>query len=418
MGFLTHADARLVESVFRKYYLEKAHQVFVPERIGEREFGYFPFEEKGMIRHLQIDSAEKLVEFLKRSVPLHVYHSAAFYMYPAAMMEEKGWMGAELVFDIDADHLDPACGRRHDFKVCPKCFSTYSTEPDKCGGCGERLSEVDWVCSLCLEAARNEVEKLLDFLEADLGFRKIRLAFSGNRGFHVVVTDEDVLELGQRERKEIVDYVTGTGISLRAMGLVEDVRRDRLAGSGGPSLTDPGWRGRIARSAAYLAVKADIEELAELSGEYRLARRYGGLSGLISDEWMDRAAWDTLPRGMVKLLGKAAVRHASARIDTVVTSDIHRLIRLGNTLNGKSGLLAKVISREELDSLDPFTDAVALPRDEEIEVYVLKSPKFTMDGRDYGPYEKVKVVLPLPVAVLLVAKNAATVSRLTGEQPG
>lgn len=410
MVFLTSADSRFVESVFRRYYRENVEDVFIPERINEREFGYFSFEEKTMIRHIHVESAKNLREFLKKNVPLHIYHSAAFYKYPSAPMEEKGWIGAELIFDIDADHLRTSCGKTHDFKVCSRCFLAYPKNMGECNVCHGPLIDVEWICNICLEEAKLEVEKLLNFLEEDLGFKKIRLSFSGNRGYHAIVMDENVIELDQQERKEIVDYITGTGISLSSINLVEDLRRDRMVRESGPEVTEKGWRKRIARSAIFLALRADLEELSELSGEPRLVRKHSELLKKYSEEG-EIPSWNILPSGLAKILGKAAVAHASAKIDVVVTSDIHRLIRLGNTLNGKSGLLAKTINLEDLDNFDPFSHAVPFHGDEEVEVLVLKAPKFTLDGREFGPYENSRVVLPLPAAVLLVAKSAATISR-------
>lgn len=412
---LTQADLKFVESVFKKYYLEKSNTVYVPDRISEREFGYFPFWEKTMIRHIYVDSSEKLREFLVKNNPLHVYHSAAFYKYPSAPMEEKEWMGAELAFDIDADHLKTPCGRKHDLKVCSKCIRTYPRGFDRCSECGSRLDDVEWVCGSCLEAAKEETKKLLDFLEGDLGFTNIRVAFSGNRGYHVVVVDEEVLELGQSERKEVVDYITGTGISLKLMGLAEDSGRGKIVRIAGPDVSDPGWRGRIARAAIQLALRASPDELSMLSGEHRLVEKYIDVLRRSSEEWSERCAWDTLPRSIVKFLSKAAVTYSSAKIDVVVTTDIHRLIRLGNSLNGKSGLLAKIIKIDELEDFDPFDQASTLPRDRTVEAFVLKAPKFKLHGEEYGPYENVRVKLPISVATLLIAKKLATLSKQTAK---
>lgn len=408
MSFLSPRDSGFVEGVFRRYYELRSETVYVPERLGEREFGYFPFGGKIMIRHLSVDSPEELRRLLRENAPLHIYHSAAFYRYPRAPMEEKGWMGAELIFDIDADHLKTPCGKGHDFKVCPRCLRPHPFEADVCGECGGGLVKVEWVCELCLEAARDEARKLLDFLEGDLGFSKIRLAFSGNRGYHVVVRDENALELGQLERKEIVDYVTGTGLSLRAMGLVEDPRRDGIAPWGGPDIDDPGWRGRIARAAVQLALRADPEELAELSGRPRLAERAAEELRKSAEEWGERPAWDAVSRSAVKVLGEAAVAHAAAHVDVVVTSDIHRLLRLGDSLNGKTGMSAKTFDAGRLEDFDPFLEAAVLPTDEEVEVKVIRAPRFRLGDGEFGPYENQVVKLPTAAAVLLLAKGTAT----------
>jgi DNA primase small subunit len=409
---LTRADQKFVESLFKRYYLEKADTVYIPERINEREFGYFPFEEKTMIRHLYIDSPDKLREFLIKNNPLHVYHSAAFYKYPSAPMEEKEWMGAELAFDIDADHLKTLCRREHDFKVCSKCFTAYPNQADRCSKCDGVLIDIEWVCESCLEAAKQETIKLIDFLEGDLGFKKIRITFSGNRGYHIVIMDEEVLELGQLERKEIVDYITGTGISLRVMGLIEDPKKDKATKISGPDISDPGWRGRIARASIELAIRSNATELSELlSIDYMLAQKYVDVLRRHSEEWSERCAWDTLPRSVVALLGKAAANYASAKIDVVVTSDIHRLIRLANTLNGKSGLLAKTIKLNELEDFDPFLQATVLPYDRTVEVRVLRAPRFKILGEEFGPYEDIVIRLPVAVATFLIAKNVATLSK-------
>lgn len=409
---LTETDQKFVESFFKKYYLEKADTVYVPERLNEREFGYFAFGGKMMIRHLYIDSPEKLKEFLVKNNPLHVYYSLAFYKYPSAPMEEKEWMGAELAFDIDADHLKTPCRGKHDFKVCPKCLIAYSNQIDVCNNCGGPLIDVEWICGLCLETAKQETWKLLDFLEEDLGFKKIKVAFSGNRGYHVVVMDEEVWELGQLERKEIVDYITGTGISLKIMGLVDDIVKGRVSKISGPDISDPGWRRRIARASIQLALRSDPLELSELSSTpNKLAEKHVAILRQFSEEWSERCAWDALPKNVVKLLGKAAINYASAKIDVVVTSDIHRLIRLGNTLNGKSGLLAKIIKIDELEDFDPFLQTTVSSNGKMVEVYVLKAPRFKMLGEEYGPFENTRARLPIAVATFLILKNLATVSK-------
>ncbi|MCF8885364.1 MAG: DNA primase small subunit PriS [Nitrososphaerota archaeon] len=413
MVFLTQKDAKFVEAVFREYYNKNVDKVYTPEKIDEREFGYFPFSEKIMVRHLYFDTEEKLKDFLKKVVPLHVYHSAAFYRYPSAPMEEKEWLGADLIFDIDADHLRTRCRREHDFKICPECLDVYGREYERCIKCNSQLIEVEWVCELCHEAAKEEVYKLLDFLETDLGFQKIKISFSGNRGYHVVVTDENIRELGQLERKEIVDYITGTGILFEYLGLnIESKKKMRITRNW-PEVTDPGWRSRIAKSIVKLVIGGELEEIIELPGEKKIIEKYSDILREFSEKWSEEIVWDSIPTPLLKILGKAALEYSSAKIDVVVTSDIHRLIRLGNTLNGKSGLIAKIIDIDELEIFDPFYDAVALPMDREVKIRVVKTPRFKFSGIEFPEYRNEVVKLPLPVAVLLISKNMATISNVS-----
>ncbi len=402
MSFLGPRESRFVERVFKRFYQENYRLLYIPERIQEREFGYFTFGEKIMVRHLDVAGEEELWRLVREATPLHLHYSAAFYRYPRAPMEEKEWMGAELIFDIDADHLDTGCEKEHDFKVCPSCRTPHPKDLEECPSCGGKLMEVEWVCELCLEAAKEESRKLLDFLQIDLGFKKITMAFSGNRGYHVVVKDEEVLTLGQRERKEIADYILAVGLEPKIMGLTARNIDPETA----PDLNDPGWRGRIARAALQLASQPDAEQLHKLTGSPR-AWRCAEEARDLAEAWDENPGWNALSPGCRLLLFKAAASLASSHIDSVVTTDIHRLLRLGNSLNGKTGMMAKVFDPGDLDEFDPFTEAVALPLDEEAEVHVINSPRFRLGDKTYGPYRDERLRLPLAATVLLLCKGAA-----------
>ena len=58
-------------------------------------------------RHLGFSSAGDLHQILTRSSPPHsCFHSTAYYDRPSEWkMADKGWRGADLIFDLDGDHL-------------------------------------------------------------------------------------------------------------------------------------------------------------------------------------------------------------------------------------------------------------------------------------------------------------------------
>jgi len=403
MSFLREADAAYIQKLFKKYYTEKSDEIYIPSRLQEREFGYFTFGERIMVRHLNFSSPDELRKTLMEKVPLHVYNSSAFYKYPRAPMEEKGWLGAELVFDIDADHLKTACRKSHDFKICKNCLADYPIEAGRCPRCGGPLEKVEWVCEKCLESAREEARKLLEILETDLGFRKIRMAFSGNRGYHVIVSDEEVLDLNQMERKEIIDYITGTGLEARFLGL--DKRR--IVMEYAPDLGEPGWRGRIARSALEIIITHNADELYNLTEDekaYEVIEEFEK----VKDLWMEKPPWNTLRQSARRFLFEAAKARSASHIDVVVTQDTHRLIRLGNSLNGKTGLIAKVFDPNDLDGFDPSTDPVALPMDDEIHVKIVRSQEVRLAGFELQPVSRKILKLPIAVAALLLCRGVAT----------
>src|SRR2546425_928739 len=106
-----------------------------------------------------------------------------------------------------------------------------------------------------------------------------------------------------------------------------------------------------------------------------------------------------------KTLISKAVEKKSARIDTVVTTDIHRLIRMPGTLNGHTGLLAMKVQEERLDEFDPFTEPLAFQG--EMKVKVKESPGFRLGDKQFGPYRDETVQLPSIAAMLLLCKHRA-----------
>ncbi|MCI4318324.1 MAG: DNA primase catalytic subunit PriS, partial [Thermoplasmata archaeon] len=150
---------------FARYYSTAI--VDPPPRFARREFAAFPFAtETLMRRHAAFRSAGEFRGFLARESPRHVYYSSAYYRFPDhPKMAGKEWLGADLIFDLDADHLRQSAGR-------------------------------DFAGQLAL--VKEKVTALLDdFLFGDFGIdpAQTTLVFSGGRGDHVHVHDEAYLTL-------------------------------------------------------------------------------------------------------------------------------------------------------------------------------------------------------------------------------
>ncbi|RLI33739.1 hypothetical protein DRO53_04950, partial [Candidatus Bathyarchaeota archaeon] len=338
-----------------------------PPALEKREFGFIPFrKEKGMLRHKGFKSLQELSSFLASFTPSDAYYSSAYYENPSFEdMAGKGWLGADLIFDIDSDHLPTPCKNVHDKWKCLSCgFEGVGIEPESCPRCGGKKIEAEkWVCNLCLEAAKRETLKLLSFLEEDFGFppSRIEVVFSGHRGYHLHVSDSRVLKLGSEERKEIVDYVSASGLNisilLPELGKVEFFQVD---------FTAEGWRGRLVK-AAYSLLHKRKEELEELGVPERLIKTIEEQRENLLRE-LDEGRLPKASRKFWENLFREAVKLEAAAVDTVVTTDTHRLIRLPGSLHGKTGLKVVKVSHERLPDFDPFTDAVAFPEEEKIKV--------------------------------------------------
>jgi DNA primase small subunit len=402
------ASREFVYQKFTEYYQDPS-KVIPPVSIPEqREFGYLMFKERFMVRHRRFSEFKNLRAALAETVPSDVYHSCAYYENPDLDMDKKGWLGADLVFDIDADHIPTRCDKKHDEWICNKCGKKgRGIPPEICHKCkGTKFEVKTWPCDLCIDSARTETAKLIDILQKDFGFSddELHVFFSGHRGYHVHIEDETIRTLDAMARKEIVDYVICLGLNL-----FEKKSNSKLKKTDEKfRLHDFGWNKRLKESIKSFvdySSKADLQKVvgsqaAELLSQYKgtaLTRclkedLWGAISGVSNGTWMKLA---------LHVKGQN-----TAQIDTVVTTDIHRLIRMNGSLHGKTGLMKVKFPAKELLEFDPFTKAVAFKKGK-VEVLVSDAPKFRMSGETLGPYKNQTVELPVAAAVMLICKKRA-----------
>jgi len=398
-GFVRHE--------FAEYYQSNASVIQPPASMESREFGFLLLKERMMIRHKGFRNVDGLRSFLKTTVPSHVYYSSAYYEEPEKEMGEKGWLGADLIFDIDADHIPTPCAKVHDRWICSNCGDAGKGEaPGKCPSCKQqKFDEKAWPCEVCLESAKTEAMKLLDVLTKDFGFssRELRVSFSGHRGYHVNVESGEIRTLDSMARKEIVDYLLGIGLETRFHGLEE---RRVL---GGPDLHDSGWRGRIAKGTYELLVDASPAQLGKIGLGKKDIETIMQYKETLLESWKAEGPWGTIKgvglKGWKKIAQYGAEKQ-SVNIDTVVTTDIHRLIRLSNTLHGKTGL--KKVDVTSIEDFDPFKEAVAF-KEGTVTLLVSDAPQFRLGDEIYGPYQEQRVELPTAAALFLLCKEAAQV---------
>jgi DNA primase small subunit len=326
-------------------------------------------------------------------------------------MDKKGWMGADLVFDIDADHIPTSCNKIHDEFRCVKCgFEGRGITPEACPCCEATKFETKiWACELCIQSAREETAKLLDMLEHDFGFSQdeLHVYFSGHRGYHVHIENEVVRSLDAMARKEIVDYVTGLGISILNK---EDLsRRGKRRDAKKFSLHNFGWNRRLKvgmQDFLFNATKEDLKAVG-LKNKALLDSK-----DTIIKRAINEGRWESINGVSIQTWLKLAehIREMqSSKIDTVVTTDIHRLIRMNGTLHGKTGLKKVEFPAKNLQDFDPFTGAVAFKKGT-AKVLVFDSPEFRLSGETLGPYKNQIVELPVAAAVMLICKRRAEVA--------
>jgi DNA primase small subunit len=211
---------KIIYDLFKEYY--RYAKLELPKDMELREFAFQPFNSEIYVRHLSFANEEELRQYILQNVPLHLYYSSARYQLPSAKeMEEKGWLGSDLLFDLDADEICKLRVR----KFCDG-IETFSD----CQGI--EYAELDNECvSLMLEKAF----LIRDKLKEDFGLQA-RIFFSGNRGFHIrVECYGDCALLDSEDRREIAEYFISPpdfeGVKIDEQVTIDPKRLVRIPGS-------------------------------------------------------------------------------------------------------------------------------------------------------------------------------------------
>ena len=394
-GFeISNKSIDFIKNIFKDYY--KNNIIDLPDRFGRREFAFLFFNGKGMVRHLSFNKKTIFNKFLINRYPAHCYYSSAYYTIPdAPTMQEKKWMGAELIFDLDSDHLPNAEKLNY----------------------GQQLNLV-----------KREFYKLVnDFLLNDFGFNEkyIRLYFSGGRGYHCHVEDPKILHLDSSERREIVDYITGRDLKENLL-FSEKITNTRKLKSGKnvpiektlimPKPNEPGWRGRISRGLIDL-----LDEIRMSNDPVKKLQEYGvkknnaeKLISDLSDERINRIKEGRLDQSKTirkfflnNVLRKTAVTMSAGETDEPVTCDIKRLIRLPLSLHGKTGLKVMPLKIDELKEFNPLKNAVALP-EKSVKIQLNQKFNIIMNGEKFNLHPGENEI-PSYLAVILIGRKIATI---------
>lgn len=394
-------NSRFLLKMFRRYY--KENEMPMPSRFGRREFGFMYFDRDFMQRHMSFSNPTEMRKFMIAQVPKHSYYSTAYYRRPnAPTMEEKGWMGADLIFDLDADHLEGA---------------------------------EDMSYSQMMDQIKKEMINLLDsFLYNDLGFdeKDVGIYFSGGRGYHAHIELNDVTGLGSHERREIVDFVTSNGLDIDRVFRQENVVRSVVNVKGQernnistfrtiPPEDSGGWWLRMRNGLKDVVNDVCDQDTKDLKRTYPSIK---SMSPKTIESYRDDLVKSrdvifvnnrmaTLKKGtqdmLIKIMKEDVAYRLSGEVDEPVTADIKRLIRLPGSLHGKTGLKVMPITRDELNGFNPLLDA--LPESytsDPITVNVKRKTDIKINGErfdlDIGVTE-----VPEYAAVFLVGRRIADI---------
>ena len=377
-----------LKTKFQEYYQNA--EITLPPRFTSREWGFLNWKGGIMNRHVNFRSIKEVNNYLARVAPAHCYHSVAYYKDPSKnTMIDKEWQGADLIFDLDADHLP----EMEDVKKGKIPFSKL----------------MDYI--------REQTYRLVvDVLLGDFGLSEddLLITFSGGRGYHVHVRTPDVLTLPSGARREIADYLTGKGLDLNKIlidaGYTKEypirgkgLERKNIPFSKLPKNNSKGWQGIISRFINY-----KLDELRNMEKEKRktelkiIGIQKKGLN-LKND---NEKAFNNLPEFSKKKFVRFALKETAIHPDEPVTGDIHRLIRLPGSLHGGSGLKVTTMDSKQLENFDPMKDALAFGNNNVRIRSIVKHPVTMGDGLATLKPESV-VDMPEMAAIYFMARKWA-----------
>ncbi|MFX1274687.1 MAG: DNA primase small subunit domain-containing protein [Promethearchaeota archaeon] len=415
-----------LKRLFQKYYNEKQDWIPKIDFFEKREFGFIPWDKEIMIRHVAFNNLEEFRNKLALDSPKHVYSSGTIYEEPDHLnMNEKGYLGCDLIIDIDVDHFYTPCKDEHDIWYCKECGKSGKGMHGKtCKKCGSnKFKTLAWICDDCLEIAKAAIKKLIEnFLIPDFGIEEseLNIAFSGHRGYHIKIENEKIRLLSSEGRREIADYLSGNNISFEVLGF-----RSLNNNIFGLRKQNIGWSQKIMEKVEEILHKSNLEiehllmkfnfnknqiQSFNNSKEYflKIISNENG-PNVWAIEGFDITSWLNFLNGIVGEIG--------VEIDEPVTIDIHRLIRYPGTLHGKTGFKVQELKLEELDSFFPLDESnknldpivfYSEKLNQKLEVVENAIPASKIKGETFGPYTQgEKIEVPNHIAILYLCKDLA-----------
>ncbi len=369
-----------LEKVFRKHYFNSSSEIELDNYVSEHEFGFRLFD--GYIRrHLNFKNKRELIASIIKFSPSDIFCSPARYQHPSASMDQKGWIGADLIFDIDGKDLQLDCARIHNMTFCKNCKLIEKEVHTSCSKCNSSMVQiVELPCQNCIRNLKKEVTKLVEVLHDDFGIENnsINIFFSGNNGFHIHVVDESFFNLSSMKRSSLTQYLLGRGYLVDNLGFRID-KSDNITMLPNKIYYNKGWRARLL-SRLHLQLKNHriddkfMRKITQIKETNKI-----GISGVINNQ----------------------IQNISVKIDPNVTIDIHRIFRLAGTINSKSGLVKSRVNN--LTTFDPFKES-CIREDALVKLDAFVDTKLFFNGTSY----KIKTGInniPEFVAVYIISKG-------------
>jgi DNA primase small subunit len=385
---------------FSDYY--KKNIVDSVIEIEKREFGYGVFKRKIANRNIAFSNQEQMNNFLREKTLLFFSYSNSYYNYPSKTpMQNKEWLKSDIIYEFDADEIKNSCQKINGQWECEKKFGEESLVKEVI----DNKEKKQWFLEDSLKQTKKHVFRLIDLLEEDFGFDKknICINFSGKAGYHVHLRNKEIQSLNKKARIELVDYITCYNVDYVNLGY--DLERQLICGKKGMLVNriNNCLKNFFEKDSSEISLITKIQK----TRINQLLKQKKEIINNIENGFLYDVGART-NKDFWKNVLDFVIQTIMVPIDRQTSIDLHKIIRVPNTLHGETGFIAKEISLKELEEFNPFNDAIVFDSTP-TKVFVKETPKFFLKEQEFGPYQQETIEVPLYCAIFLIGKGAVLV---------
>ncbi len=317
-----------------EFTLKPALEVLGPADFDKREFGFQIAKDNSVkfIRNISFESPEKLKEYVLENIPLAIYVGAIYNEGPnyfnQKSIQNLEWIRRELIFDIDLTEYD-------------------NVRPCSCTGKNQN-------CEYCWELINVSIKWIHETLIEDFGVKDIKWVFSGRRGVHAWILDRSMSYLDDEQRSAIVNYLTffkGDGESAKISPSAKFNTRyqERVK--------------KVIFNSFFNHTAIDqLEKIGFSKKRANIILEQRNKTG-INDRFYSSFVYSTersstivpsQPLPTRDKINQNVLLRWSPRLDTAVTIDLRRILRMPGSVHGESGKRVRFLDYDELEFFNPL----------------------------------------------------------------
>ena len=323
-------------SVFyeEEFSLDPALEVIGLTDFEKREFGFQVVKDNAVkfIRNISFENPESLKKYILETIPLAIYVGAIYSEGPNYFAQKSiqnlDWIRRELIFDIDLTEYD-------------------SVRPCSCIGKNQ-------ACEYCWELINVSIKWIQETLEEDFGVKDIRWVFSGRRGVHAWILDRSMSLLDDDQRSAIVNYLTffkGDGESAKISPSAKFSSRyqERVK----KIIYDSFFNHTTIEQLEKLGFsKQRANVILEQRDKLGISNQFYSNFVYSTDKSSSFVPSQNLPTR--DKINQNILLRWSPRLDTAVTIDLRRILRMPGSVHGESGKRVRFLNYDELEFFNPL----------------------------------------------------------------